>query len=167
MITLKNLSLRRGPKIVLQGATATVTPGEKVGLVGRNGAGKSSLFALLTNELHADAGDFDMPPAWLLPGGISQVSQSMPETDETATDFVMAGDTRLLAAQRAVAEAEQDHDGMAIAHAHQALDEAGGFTARSRAQALTLGLGFKAEELERPVNSFSGDGGCACNWRGR
>ncbi|MBA3479055.1 MAG: ATP-binding cassette domain-containing protein [Lautropia sp.] len=156
MITLRNLSLRRGPKVVLQGATATVTPGEKVGLVGRNGAGKSSLFALLTNELHADAGDFDMPPAWLLPGGISQVSQSMPETDESATDFVMAGDTRLLGALQAIAAAEQGHDGMAIAHAHQAMDEAGGFTAQSRAQALILGLGFKPEELELPVNSFSG-----------
>jgi len=156
MITLSNLSLRRGPKVVLQGATATVTPGEKVGLVGRNGAGKSSLFALLTNELHADAGDFDMPPAWLLPGGISQVSQSMPETDESATDFVMAGDTRLLGALQAIAAAEQGHDGMAIAHAHQAMDEAGGFTAQSRAQALILGLGFKPEELELPVNSFSG-----------
>ena len=68
MITLKNLSLRRGVKVVLQGASTTINPGEKVGLVGRNGAGKSSLFALLTNELHADAGDFEMPPAWLHAG---------------------------------------------------------------------------------------------------
>jgi ATP-binding cassette subfamily F protein 3 len=91
MITLKNLSLRRGVKIVLKDASTTINPGEKVGLVGRNGAGKSSLFALLTDELHADSGDFDMPPAWLLPGGISQVAQSMPETDDSATDFVMTG----------------------------------------------------------------------------
>ena len=156
MIILKNLSLRRGVKVVLQGASTTINPGEKVGLVGRNGAGKSSLFALLSNELHADAGDFEMPPAWLLPGGISQVAQSMPETDDSATDFVMAGDTRLAAAQEALLAAEQGHDGMAIAHAHQALDEAGAFTARSRAQALILGLGFKPAELEQAVNSFSG-----------
>jgi ATP-binding cassette subfamily F protein 3 len=156
MITLKNLSLRRGVKIVLKDASTTINPGEKVGLVGRNGAGKSSLFALLTDELHADSGDFDMPPAWLLPGGISQVAQSMPETDDSATDFVMTGDTRLLAAQQALYAAEAGHDGMAIAHAHQAMDEAGGFTARSRAQALILGLGFKSDELEQPVNSFSG-----------
>ena len=156
MIILKNLSLRRGVKVVLQGASTTINPGEKVGLVGRNGAGKSSLFALLSNDLHADGGDFEMPPAWLLPGGISQVAQSMPETDDSATDFVMAGDTRLVAAQEALVAAEQGHDGMAIAHAHQALDEAGAFTARSRAQALILGLGFKPAELEQAVNSFSG-----------
>ena len=156
MIILKNLSLRRGVKVVLQGASTTINPGEKVGLVGRNGAGKSSLFALLSNDLHADGGDFEMPPAWLLPGGISQVAQSMPETDDSATDFVMAGDTRLAAAQEALLAAEQGHDGMAIAHAHQALDEAGAFTARSRAQALILGLGFKPAELEQAVNSFSG-----------
>ena len=156
MITLKNLSLRRGVKAVLQGASTTINPGEKVGLVGRNGAGKSSLFALLTNELHADAGDFEMPPSWLEPGGISQVAQAMPETDDSATDFVLTGDGRLMAAQDALATAEKGHDGMAIAHAHQAIDEAGGFTARSRAQALILGLGFKAHELEQPVNSFSG-----------
>ena len=156
MITLKNLSLRRGVKVVLQGASTTINPGEKVGLVGRNGAGKSSLFALLTNELHADAGDFEMPPSWLEPGGISQVAQDMPETEDSATDFVLAGDGRLMAAQQALAAAEDGHDGMAIAHAHQAIDEAGGFTARSRAQALVLGLGFKTHELEQPVNSFSG-----------
>ena len=156
MITLKNLSLRRGVKPVLQGASTIINPGEKVGLVGRNGAGKSSLFALLTGELHPDAGDFEMPPSWLQPGGISQVAQSMPETEQSATDFVMAGDARLLAAQEALAVAELGHDGMAIAHAHQALDEAGAFTARSRAQSLILGLGFKSGELEQPVNSFSG-----------
>jgi ATP-binding cassette subfamily F protein 3 len=156
MITFKNLSLRRGVRLVLQDASANINPGEKVGLVGRNGAGKSSLFALLTGELHADAGEFDLPPAWLLPGGISQVVQSMPETDDSATAFVMAGDTRLQAAQEALAAAECGHDGMAIALAHQAMDEAGGFTARSRAQALILGLGFKSEELDQPVNAFSG-----------
>ncbi len=156
MITLKNLSLRRGVKVVLQNASTTINPGEKVGLVGRNGAGKSSLFALLTDELHADAGEFEMPPSWLVPGGISQVAQSMPETGDSATDFVMTGDGKLMAAQQALTIAEAGHDGMAIAHAHQAIDEAGGFTARSRAQALILGLGFKTHELEQPVNSFSG-----------
>ena len=66
MITLRNLTLRRGPKVVLQGATVTLNPGEKVGLVGRNGAGKSSLFALLAGRLHADAGDFEVPAHWRL-----------------------------------------------------------------------------------------------------
>ena len=163
MIILKNLSLRRGVKVVLQGASTTINPGEKVGLVGRNGAGKSSLFALLSNDLHADGGDFEMPPAWLLPGGISQVAQSRPETDDSATDFVMAGDTRLAELHTQLAQLDQSdaaHDdadhGMAIAQVYTDLADAGDHDAVPRAQALILGLGFQAHELERPVNSFSG-----------
>ncbi|WP_119154216.1 ABC-F family ATP-binding cassette domain-containing protein [Caldimonas tepidiphila] len=152
MITLRNVTLRRGTKVVLDGATVTLQPGEKVGLVGRNGAGKSSLFAMLTGELHADAGDFEIPARWR----IAQVAQNMPETDDSATDFVLQGDTRLMEAQGALAAAEAGGDGHAIAEAHQAIDEAGGFDAKSRAQALLLGLGFLPTQLDDPVNSFSG-----------
>jgi ATP-binding cassette subfamily F protein 3 len=152
MITLRNLTLRRGPKIVLQGATVTLNPGEKAGLVGRNGAGKSSLFALLAGRLQADAGDFEMPPRWR----IGEVEQQMPETDIGATDYVLAGDVPLVQAHRQLAEAEASNDGHAIADAHLALEEAGLFDARSRAQALLLGLGFRSAQLEAPVNSFSG-----------
>ncbi|HEV8313883.1 MAG TPA: ATP-binding cassette domain-containing protein, partial [Burkholderiaceae bacterium] len=152
MITLKNLTLRRGAKVVLDNASVTLNPGEKASLVGRNGAGKSSLFALLANRLHADAGDVEMPPRWRL----AEVAQAMPESDEPATDFALAGDTRLAAAQAALAAAEASGDGHAIADAHLQLDEAGAFDARSRAQALLLGLGFKSAQLDAPVNSFSG-----------
>jgi ATP-binding cassette subfamily F protein 3 len=152
MITLKNLTLRRGAKVVLDNASVTLNPGEKASLVGRNGAGKSSLFALLANRLHADAGDVEMPPHWRL----AEVAQAMPESDEPATDFALAGDTRLAAAQAALAAAEASGDGHAIADAHLQLDEAGAFDARSRAQALLLGLGFKSAQLDAPVNSFSG-----------
>ena len=152
MITLRNLSLRRGSKLVLDQASLTLQPGEKVGLVGRNGAGKSSLFALLAGRLHADAGDLQMPPRWQL----AEVAQEMPETGEGATDFVLAGDTPLRLAQERLAAAEAQDDGHAIAEAHQAIQDAGGFDARSRAQAMLMGLGFRSEQLDAPVNSFSG-----------
>jgi ATP-binding cassette subfamily F protein 3 len=152
MITLRDVTLRRGSKVVLEGVNVTVHAGEKVGLVGRNGAGKSSLFALLTGRLHADRGDAELPVRWR----IGEVAQSMPETDDGATDFVLQGDVPLQQAQAALQQAESHGDGHAIADAHMALEEAGAFDARSRAQALLLGLGFRVEQLDAPVNSFSG-----------
>ena len=152
MITLRNITLRRGTKVVLQGASVTLQPGEKVGLIGRNGAGKSSLFALLTQRLQADTGDVEIPPRWR----VGEVAQEMPETEDGATDFVLQGDQPLQAAMAELAAAEASGDGNAMAHAHLALDEAGAFDARARAQALLLGLGFKTEQLDAPVNGFSG-----------
>ena len=151
MITLKNITLRRGANVILDGASATINPGEKVGLVGRNGAGKSTLFALLNGTLHEDTGELQMP-TWRL----AEVAQDMPETDESATEFVIAGDTRLAAAQAEVDAAEASHDGERMAHAYMELHDAGAHDARSRAQALILGLGFKTTELDQAVNSFSG-----------
>jgi len=152
VITLRGITLRRGTKVVLDQASVTLQPGEKIGLVGRNGAGKSSLFSLLTGRLHADAGDVDMPPRWT----IGEVAQDMPDTEDGATAFVLQGDLPLQRAQDALAAAEASGDGHAIADAHLALDEAGAFDARARAQALLLGLGFRSEQLDAPVNSFSG-----------
>ena len=152
MITLRNLQLRRGAKIVLDGVNVNVNPGEKVGLVGRNGAGKSSLFALLAGRLQADQGDFEIPARWRL----GEVAQHMPETEDSATDFVLEGDIPLMEAQRELAAAEAAEDGEAMAHAHMLIGEVGGFDARARAQALLMGLGFKTEQVEAPVNSFSG-----------
>ena len=152
MITLNNVSLRRGAKLLLDKATVTLNPGEKVGLVGRNGAGKSTLFALLNGSLHEDGGDCSIPKIWRM----AQVAQNMPETDETATDFVIAGDTKLIELRQALALAELAEDGMAMAHAHADLADAGEHDAISRAQSLILGLGFKVSELDQPVNSFSG-----------
>ena len=152
MITLRNVTLRRGSKVVLDGATVTLNPGEKIGLVGRNGAGKSTLFALLAGRLHADSGDASMPPNWR----IAEVMQSMPETDRAATEFVLDGDVPLRDAQAVLAQAEAIEDGHAIADAHAALEHAGAFDARSRAESLLLGLGFKPAQLDAPVASFSG-----------
>ncbi|MES2368646.1 MAG: ATP-binding cassette domain-containing protein [Pseudomonadota bacterium] len=152
MIILKNLSLRRSAKVLLDNASVSINPGEKVGLVGRNGAGKSSLFALLNGTLHEDKGDFSMPSQWRM----AQVAQDMPETAESATDFVIAGDTQLAEAQAEVTAAEASDDGERMAHAYMALHDAGAHDAQSRAQALILGLGFQVRELNQPVNSFSG-----------
>jgi ATP-binding cassette subfamily F protein 3 len=152
MILLKNICLRRGSRVLFDNATASINPGEMVGLVGRNGAGKSSLFALLNGTLHEDKGEFSIPSQWRM----AQVAQDMPETSESATDFVIAGDTQLTAAQAEVTAAEDSDDGERMAHAYMALHDAGAHDAQSRAQSLILGLGFQVRELNQPVNSFSG-----------
>ncbi|SOE99946.1 ATPase components of ABC transporters with duplicated ATPase domains [Burkholderia sp. OK233] len=152
MISVRNVTLRRGVNVVLDSASVTFTPGEKIGLVGRNGAGKSSFFGLLNGTLHEDGGEFSIPAAWKM----GQVAQEMPETEQSATDFVVEGDTMLLAAQAEVAAAEASDDGMRMAHAYMALHDAGAHDAPARAEALILGLGFSAAQLSQPVNSFSG-----------
>jgi ATP-binding cassette subfamily F protein 3 len=120
--------------------------------VGSNGAGKSSLFALLNGTLHEDGGDFSIPAQWRM----AQVAQDMPETDQSATDFVLEGDSALMAAEAEVRAAEASDDGERMGYAYMALHDAGAHDAQSRAQALILGLGFKTTELCNPVNSFSG-----------
>lgn len=152
MISLKNLELRLGTKVLLQGASVTVNAGEKVSLVGRNGTGKSTLFALLAGRLREDAGDFEMPRQWR----IAQVEQHMPETSDSATEFVLQGDARLMQARAALEQANAGDDGMVMAQAYSDLADAGEHDAAARAQALILGLGFRPGELDNPVSSFSG-----------
>ena len=152
MIVLQQVSLRRGAKVILDSASATINTGEKVGLVGRNGAGKSTLFALLDGSLHEDSGDCSIPAHWRL----GQVAQDMPETEMSATDYVVEGDSVLLAARQEVSAAESGQDYERMAHAYSALHDAGAHDAVPRAQALILGLGFRGNELDKPVNSFSG-----------
>jgi len=152
MITLKNIVLRRSAKVLLDHATVTINPSEKVGLVGRNGAGKSTLFGLLNASLQEDAGECHIPPQWRM----GQVAQDMPETDQSATSFVIEGDTVLCDARAEVAAAEISGDGDRMGHAYMALYDAGEHDAPARAQSLILGLGFKTTELDNPVNSFSG-----------
>jgi ATP-binding cassette subfamily F protein 3 len=131
MISVRNVTLRRGVNVVLDSASVTFTPGEKIGLVGRNGAGKTSFFGLLNGTLHEDGGEFSIPAAWKM----GQVAQEMPETEQSATDFVIEGDTVLLAAQAEVAAAEASDDGMRMAHAYMSLHDAGAHDAPARAQA--------------------------------
>ncbi|MDB5930565.1 MAG: transporter related protein, partial [Polaromonas sp.] len=150
MITLKNVVLRRGSKVILDSASVSLNPGEKIGLVGRNGAGKSSLFAMLNGTLHEDGGEYYIPAQWKM----AQVAQDMPETEQSATSYVIEGDVVLLAAQAEVDAAELSGDGDRMAHAYMDLYDSGAHDAQARAQALILGLGFKLSELDNPVNSF-------------
>jgi ATP-binding cassette subfamily F protein 3 len=152
MIRLQALTLMRGAKPLLQGADLTVHAGEHVGLIGANGSGKSSLFALLRGELHADAGELDMPASWR----IAHVAQETPALDTPALDHVIGGDVELRRLERALAEAEAAHDGHRIGELHAALHDAGAYTARARAERLLVGLGFERGHLTRPVRSFSG-----------
>jgi ATP-binding cassette, subfamily F, member 3 len=152
MITLKNVVLRRSAKVLLDSANVTINPGENVGIVGRNGAGKSTLFALLNGTLHEDGGEYFIPAQWRM----GQVAQDMPETEQSATQFVIDGDVTLLAAQEECTAAEATDDYERMAHAYTAMADCGAYDAPARAQALILGLGFKTTELDNPVNSFSG-----------
>ena len=149
MIRLSQLTLRRGAKVLLEQTDLALNPGDHAGLIGANGSGKSSLFALLRDELHADKGDVDMPRHWR----IAHVAQETPALDRPAVEYAIDGDTKLRALQ---AELEATHDGNRMAELHAALADADVYTVKPRAEALLLGLGFKSDELERPVSSFSG-----------
>src|SRR5690349_2387581 len=154
MIRLTAVTLARGNKRLLEGAALTVHAGQKVGLVGANGSGKSSLFALLRGELDADAGDVSLPPAWV----IAHVAQETPATDAPAIEFVLDGDSELRAVMRALAASEADPHaaGEHLADLHQRFDAIDGYSARARAARLLGGLGFPAARHDDPVASFSG-----------
>ncbi|KZE35271.1 ATP-binding cassette domain-containing protein [Crenobacter luteus] len=152
MIQLKNLTLRRGSKELLSGATASFLPGQNTGVVGANGAGKSSLFALLRGELIADGGDLVVPAHWTQ----AHVAQETPALDTPALDYVLDGDAELRTLQQSLAEAEDKHDGEAICHLHAELARIDAWSAEARAAKLLSGLGFAPEAIRRPVASFSG-----------
>ncbi|OMG80250.1 ABC transporter [Achromobacter xylosoxidans] len=145
------MTLRRGTKVLLDDAEFVVHPGERVGIVGKNGAGKSSLFALLTGALDLDAGNLALPAGWR----IASVEQELHADDRPAREFVIDGDTPLRALQARRAELTDDQ-GTQIAEVEAALVEAGAWSAASRAEQLLAGLGFKPAEWSQPVASFSG-----------
>lgn len=151
MIRATGLTLRRGTKVLLDNAEFVVHPGERVGIVGKNGAGKSSLFALLTGALDLDAGTVNLPAGWR----IASVKQELDADDRPAREFVIDGDTHLRELQARRAELTDDQ-GTQIAEVEAALIEAGAWSAASRAEQLLAGLGFKPSEWMLPVESFSG-----------
>ncbi|ATR85535.1 ABC transporter ATP-binding protein [Pseudomonas sp. HLS-6] len=152
MIRLSNLTLQRGPQRLLEGAELTLHPGQKAGLIGANGAGKSSLFALLRGELTPDAGNCQLPGDWR----IAHMRQEVDTLERLAVDYVLDGDERLRTIQRDLEAAESAHDGTAVARLHIELDSADGYTADARARKLLAGLGFSNEQMERRVGDFSG-----------
>ena len=152
MITLKNLSLQRGIKLIFERVNLTIYAGQKVGIVGANGCGKSTLFALLRDEIHPDAGDLDLPPRIT----IAHVAQETPALPVPAIEYVIDGDRELRLLQQQLAQAEAEHDGTRIAEIHAQLDHADGYSANARAARLLAGLGFDQQQLQTPVSAFSG-----------
>ena len=152
MIQFKNLTLTRHVKILIEQASFQLHPGHKVGLTGANGAGKSSLFALLRGELHQEVGDLEIPPQWV----IAHVAQEMTELDQAALAFTLDGDAELRDIESALLVAEANHEGEKIADLHHRLTDIEGYSAKARAAALLDGLGFTQTDLARPVSDFSG-----------
>ena len=152
MLNFKNIALRRGVRVLFANSSFTIHKGQKVGFTGANGAGKSSLFALVKNELHLDEGDFSMPPNL----EIAHVAQETPAVTSSAIDYVIDGDQQLRRLQKQLALAEQDDNGLKQAEYHAALETIGGYTAQARASRLMNGLGFTADQEHNAVNSFSG-----------
>ena len=156
MIRFLNVSLMRGTKPLLEGADLTLNPGDKIGLIGANGAGKSSLFAMLRNELHADGGEIDFPSKWRM----AYVAQETPALDRPALEYAIDGDVTL---RRLEAELERleaaehtNENGIALGNIHGALMDADAYTVQSRGEQLLLGLGFSLDQMQQPVSSFSG-----------
>ena len=156
MIRFQQVSLIRGVKPLLQRADLTLNPGDKIGLIGANGAGKSSLFATLRGELHADQGDIDFPSKWRM----AYVAQETPALDRPALEYAIDGDATLRKLEAELVQLEGQTDsaanGTRIAELHAALADADAYTVRSRAEQLLTGLGFSLEQMQQPVASFSG-----------
>ena len=156
MIRFQQVTLIRGIKPLLEGVDLTLNPGDKIGLIGANGAGKSSLFGLLRNELHADLGEIDFPAKWRL----AYVAQETPALDRSAIDYAIDGDITLRRLEDELAflesEPESAANGTLIGEVYSALADADAYTVRSRGEQLLTGLGFTMAQMDQPLTSFSG-----------
>ena len=154
MIQLQNVSVQRGTKFLLDAADLTIYPGQKVGLIGANGTGKSTLFQLLLGKLHSDTGSVDIPKQWR----VAHMAQEVGHTSRSALDYVLDGDSELRRLEQEIATALQDpeHNGERLAHLYSDMENIHAYTAPSRAQQLLNGLGFAPGDDKRPVSDFSG-----------
>lgn len=152
MISLQGISLRLGSQLLLEEVDLTVYSGQKVGIIGRNGTGKTSLFKLLMGELSADAGQLDMPKDLRK----SQMLQETRGSSRSAVDYVIDGDSKFRQIEKQIAAAEQAKDDHRLAHLHAELDLHDGWTIQNRAEQLLSGLGFPPEDFDRTVKEFSG-----------
>ncbi|MEQ4618036.1 MAG: ATP-binding cassette domain-containing protein [Corticimicrobacter sp.] len=156
MIRFQQVSLARGVKPLLEKVDLILNPSDKIGLIGANGAGKSSLFALLRGELHTDQGDLSYPPNWR----VAYVAQETPALDRSAIDYAIDGDVELRRLEARLAEVEAAADtsenGLLIGELYAALADADAYTVRSRAEQLLTGLGFSMAQMDQPLTSFSG-----------
>lgn len=152
MIVFSSLQIRRGVRVLLDNASATINPGQKIGLVGKNGCGKTTLLSLLKGDLQAEAGNVTFPSTW----SMAWVNQETPALDVPAIDYVIDGDREYRELERRLQEANDNNDGHAIALIHGQLDAINAWTIQSRAATLLNGLGFSQQQLTEPVKSFSG-----------
>ena len=152
MISLTNIELRRGVKLLLNDAELSIHPGQHIGIIGANGSGKSSLFKLLLGQVAADAGELSIPSDWR----IAHMAQELATSERSALDFVIDGDPVLRDVEATVEAALAANDNNRLANAYEKMDTINGFDAHYRAEQLLHGLGFYQSEISRPVNSFSG-----------
>ncbi len=152
MLSFNQLTLRRGARVLIRDATLSIHPGQRVGLVGRNGTGKSSLFAMMKYELAPDLGNFNRPRNW----EVATVAQETPAVPDPALEYALDGDAEYRELQSKLLKAEESHDGEQIAALHERLYQIDGYTAEARAATLLAGLGFSQEMQARPVAEFSG-----------
>lgn len=152
MLNFKNIALRRGTRVLFANTSFTLHKGQKAGITGANGVGKSSFFALIRNELHPDEGDFTMPPNL----EVAHVAQETPAVEQAAIEYIIDGDQELRQIQQAISKAEQASDGIKQAELFAKMDTIGGYTATSRAARLMNGLGFQQPQEQLSVDSFSG-----------
>ncbi|HTE40413.1 MAG TPA: ATP-binding cassette domain-containing protein [Steroidobacteraceae bacterium] len=152
MLSFSSVCLRRGTRVLFDKATFTLFRGEKIGITGANGAGKSSLLSLVRGDLQPDIGSFERPTRI----AIAHVAQELAASDQPAIEFVMDGDPELRDLERRIAAADAAHDGNKLAELHARFAEVGGYDARSRAGRLLHGLGFEVSDEARSVNAFSG-----------
>ena len=149
MLSFNQVAIRRGARLLLESVTFTIFDGDKVGVIGANGVGKSSLFAVLTGELEVDAGTVEVPARLTL----AHLAQDVPATSRPAIDYVMDGDAELRSLER---ELETAREGERIAVLHSRMDAIDGYAARARAGRLMTGLGFTTAQENQPVGTFSG-----------
>ena len=152
MLELRDVRLRRGATVLFDRANLTIFRGDKIGVVGRNGCGKSSLLGLLRGELGPDTGDYSVPGKL----NFVSVSQELPHTEATVLEYVRSGDSRLMEIEAALEKARAADDGMQEAHLLGDYELAGGYTSAARAAELADGLGFAPSDIERPVKQLSG-----------
>ena len=152
MLSFNQVALRRGTELLFEDVTFTIHKGRKVGLIGANGAGKSSLFKMIIRELEADLGDVEMPANLR----IAHLEQEIQATNDLALDYVLGGDTELTDIQAKLKDVEATEKYDQIALLHEKLDAIDGYTAKSRAEQLLVGLGFSEEEFRQPLKDFSG-----------
>ena len=152
MIRLENLALRRGPQLLIEEVSLAIHAGDKLGLTGANGCGKSSLLALILGELQPDQGDCRIAADWV----VAHVAQETEASSSAAIDYVMDGDQELRQWQQRLTRAEREKDGLAIASCHEHLQQIDAYQANSRAARLLIGLSFSQQDLQRPLSDFSG-----------